>query len=94
MLEQKLHHLNYNIIISAVSSEAPETPYKYVKIVKKFFAIKKRAFYCREDSTVAFLLVYFTTFIRKNTRTPVCETNALPLTTADYKFNQIDNFFK
>ena len=26
---------------------------------KKFFAIKKRAFYCREDSTIPFLQVYF-----------------------------------
>ena len=28
------------------------------KLWKKFFAIKKRAYYCREDSTIAFLLVW------------------------------------
>ena len=42
---------------SPVSTENPETPYQYVKIGKKFFAIKKSDFFCGEDSTKAFLLV-------------------------------------
>ena len=44
-------------VVSPVYPVSPETSTNMWKLRKKWFAIEKRAFFCREDSTIEFLLV-------------------------------------